>query len=103
MVKIKNRGVLIESSDSEVGKLASCEQLEVLNLEGRVPNSNLPKLIVYIYNVSNELTEEDVCDQINQGLPVSHRDEGIKSAFKHRANEQDTANRVLGRVAQSFY
>ncbi|KAF2889469.1 hypothetical protein ILUMI_16704, partial [Ignelater luminosus] len=63
-IKVKNKGVLIESFDPEITKLTNNKDLSRLGLEVRLPEKVWPRLI--FYNVPSSLSEKDVKDDENK-------------------------------------
>ncbi|KAF2888983.1 hypothetical protein ILUMI_17190, partial [Ignelater luminosus] len=57
VIKVKNKGVLIESLDPEITKLTNNKDLSRLRLEARLPEKVWPRLI--FYNVPSSLPEEE--------------------------------------------
>ncbi|KAF2906084.1 hypothetical protein ILUMI_00095 [Ignelater luminosus] len=72
VIKVKNKGVLIESSDPQLENIIHNEKLNEAGLFAKLPEKQWPKLI--FYNIPNNVTENEfidhVSDNIKNELPV---------------------------------
>ncbi len=66
VIKIKNNGILIESSSKEVEKLLEETVVNTPKLKVRRPKPIWPKVVVY--NVDEKIQSEEVLNLIEKGL-----------------------------------
>ncbi|KAF2891950.1 hypothetical protein ILUMI_14223, partial [Ignelater luminosus] len=94
VIKVKNNGVLIESSDPQLENIIHNEKLIEAGLFAKLPEKQWPKLIFYI--IPNNLTEDEfidhVSDNIKNELPVEN---WFKQTFKIGDRNKDTVNWII--------
>ncbi|KAF2879600.1 hypothetical protein ILUMI_26570, partial [Ignelater luminosus] len=95
VIKVKNKGVLIESLDPEITKLTNNKDLSRLGLEARLPEKVWRRLI--FYNVPSSLPDKEfltcVLNNINDEMIQDNN--WYKKIFKLGARNQNTTNWVL--------
>lgn len=82
IIKIRNNGLLVESSDRSILSLANNEEVKKSNLTVRVPNVIWPRIIVY--DVPTDVEKDDLLNEIVADIPEEMDIDGdlFKQAFK---------------------
>lgn len=95
VIKIRNKGVLIESSDPAVTKLVDNKDLSELGLEARLPAKVWPRLI--FYNVPSGLSEGEFLASILENVAdqTSRNTQWFREVFKVGVRNRNVTNWVL--------
>jgi hypothetical protein len=95
VIKIRNNGILIESSDKNVEKIMDNENIRKLGLMAQLPRKIWPK--VMIYDIPSDLEKDEVITAVGNHLEkdVDITNDWCVSATKVGRNGRPNANWVL--------
>lgn len=95
VIKIRNNGLLVESSDRSILSLANNEEIKKSNLTVRVPDAIWPRIIVY--DVPVDVEEKVLLNEIEADLPegIDVNGDLFKQAFKFGKKQGSSCHWVI--------